>query len=194
MTEWLHFHFSVSCIGEGNGNPLQCSCLENPRDGGAWWAAICGVSQSQTRLKWLSSSSSIPIHFSLLIPKMLMFNLAIYCLTTSNLLWFLDLITFQGPMQYCSSQHQNLLSAADTDMTEHHFCFGPATSFFLEVLAIVLWSTPVVYWTHADLGGSSSGVILFAFSYCSWGSIGKNAAVVCHFLLQWTTFFQNSSL
>ena len=52
----LHFHFSLSCIGEGNGNPLQCSCLENPRDGGAWWAAICGVAQSRTRLKWLSSS------------------------------------------------------------------------------------------------------------------------------------------
>ena len=52
---------SLSCIGEGNGNPLQCSCLENPRDGGAWWAAICGVSQSQTRLKQLSSSSSMLI-------------------------------------------------------------------------------------------------------------------------------------
>ena len=57
-TEWLHFHFSLSCIGEGNGNPLQRSCLENPRDGGAWWAAIYGVSQSRTWLKWLSSSSS----------------------------------------------------------------------------------------------------------------------------------------
>ena len=56
-TEWLHFHFSLSCIGEGNGNPLQCSCLENPRDGRAWWAAISGVSQSQTQLKPLSSSS-----------------------------------------------------------------------------------------------------------------------------------------
>ena len=54
MTERLHFHFSLSCIGEGNGNPLQCSCLENPRDWGAWWAAIYGVAQSQTRLKWLS--------------------------------------------------------------------------------------------------------------------------------------------
>ena len=50
-TERLHFHFSLSCIGEGNGNPLQCSCLENPRDGGAWWAAVSGVAQSQTRLK-----------------------------------------------------------------------------------------------------------------------------------------------
>ena len=57
-TERLHFHFSLSCIEEGNGNPLQCSCLENPRDGGAWWAAIYGVTQSRTRLKWLSSRSS----------------------------------------------------------------------------------------------------------------------------------------
>ena len=54
----LHFHFSLSCIGEENGNPLQCSCLENPRDGGAWWAAVYGVAQSWTRLKRLSSSSS----------------------------------------------------------------------------------------------------------------------------------------
>ena len=53
-TEWLHFHFSLSCIGEGNGNPLQCSCLEKPRDGRAWWAAVYGVAQSWTRLKWLS--------------------------------------------------------------------------------------------------------------------------------------------
>ena len=58
-TEWLHFHFSLSYIGEGNGNPLQCSCLENPRDGGAWWAAVYGVAQSRTRLKRLGSSSSI---------------------------------------------------------------------------------------------------------------------------------------
>ena len=57
-TEWLHFHFSLSHTGGGNGNPLQCSCLENPRDGGAWWAAIYGVAQSRTRLKRLSSSSS----------------------------------------------------------------------------------------------------------------------------------------
>ena len=56
-TERLHFHFSLSCIGERNGSPLQCSCLENPRDGGAWWAAIYGVAQSRTRLKRLSSSS-----------------------------------------------------------------------------------------------------------------------------------------
>ena len=57
-TERLQFHFSLSCIGEGNGNPLQCSCLENPRDGGAWWADVYGVTQSRTRLKQLSSSNS----------------------------------------------------------------------------------------------------------------------------------------
>ena len=57
-TARLHFHFSLSCIGEGNGNPLHYSCLENPRDGGAWWAAVYGVAQSWTRLKRLSSSSS----------------------------------------------------------------------------------------------------------------------------------------
>ena len=55
-TQWLHCHFSLSCFGEGNGNPLQCSCLENPGDGRAWWAAVYGVAQSQTRLKRLSSS------------------------------------------------------------------------------------------------------------------------------------------
>ena len=57
MTDQLHFHFSLSCIGEGNGNLLQCSCLETPKDWGAWWAAVYGVSQSQAWLKWLSSSS-----------------------------------------------------------------------------------------------------------------------------------------
>ena len=56
ITERLHFHFSLSCIGERNGNPLQCSCLENPRDGGAWWASVYGVAQSRTWLKWLSRS------------------------------------------------------------------------------------------------------------------------------------------
>ena len=58
-TERLHFHFSLSCIGGGNVNPLQCSCLENPRDRGAWWAAVYGVAQSQTRLKRLSSRREV---------------------------------------------------------------------------------------------------------------------------------------
>ena len=66
-TEWFHFDFSLSCTGEGNGNPLQYSCLENPRDGGAWWAAVYGVAQSRTRLKWLSSSSSSLLLFFIIL-------------------------------------------------------------------------------------------------------------------------------
>ena len=61
-TEWLHFHFSLSCTGEENSNPFHCSCLENPRNRGAWWAALYGVAQSQTRLKQLNSSSSRESH------------------------------------------------------------------------------------------------------------------------------------
>ena len=64
-TERLHFHFSLSCIGEGNGNPLQCSCLENPRDGGAWWATVHGVEQSRTWLKRLGGNSNSPFLSSL---------------------------------------------------------------------------------------------------------------------------------
>ena len=76
-TEWLHFHFSLSCFGEGNGNPLQCSCVENPRDGGAWWAAVYGVAQSRIWLKQQQQQqhsrsvilylSAFTAHFSVLI-------------------------------------------------------------------------------------------------------------------------------
>ena len=83
MTERLHFHFSLSCIGEGNGNPLQCSCLENPRDGGAWWTAIYGVAQSQTRLKGLSNSSRVTLFCSkrcLISPNVVTNLLSHHCL------------------------------------------------------------------------------------------------------------------
>ena len=73
MTERLPFHFSLSCIGEGNGNPLQCSCLENPRDGGAWWASVYAVAESQTRLKRLSSSSRPEFELSVTIYYLLDF-------------------------------------------------------------------------------------------------------------------------
>ena len=83
-TEWLHFHFSLSCIGEGNGNPLQCSCLENPRDGGAWWAAVSGVSQNRTRRKRLSSGSSSIIWNVTHTPKkqleVITFQVLVFCL------------------------------------------------------------------------------------------------------------------
>ena len=74
-TEWLHFHFSLSLIGEGNGNPLQRSCLENPRDGGAWWAAVYGVAQSRTQLKRLSSSSSSNPQIVFLYQKIIALNI-----------------------------------------------------------------------------------------------------------------------
>ena len=74
MTERLHFHFSLPCIEEGNGNPLQCSCLENPREGEALWAAVSGVAQSQTRLKRLSSSSSMRVLFLTFWEKFFLFS------------------------------------------------------------------------------------------------------------------------
>ena len=63
-TEWPHFPFSLSCIGEGNGNPLQCSCLENPRDGGAWWAAVYGVAQSWTRWSDLAAAAAAALIYT----------------------------------------------------------------------------------------------------------------------------------
>ena len=74
-TEQLHFHSSLSCIGEGNGNPLQCSCLENPRDRGAWWAAVYGVTQSQTRLKQLNSNNSRDVPFCMTIQTRILVKL-----------------------------------------------------------------------------------------------------------------------
>ena len=122
-----------------------------------------------------------------------MFSLAISCLTRSYLPWF-TYLTFHVPTQYCSLQHQTLLSPPGITMAEHHFCFGPVTSFFLEHFIIALHSSLVAYWAPSDLGNSSSSIILFALSYCLWGSHGKNTGVGCHSLFQWTTFCHNSPL
>ena len=111
-TERLHFHFSLSFIGEGNGNPLQCSCLENPRDGGAWWAAVHGVAQSRTRLKWLSSSSSA-IHYKL---RTIYFIIrSWYILTTFT--------HFTSPLLLTSGNHQRVFSVYE---------FGSFFFFFLD--------------------------------------------------------------
>ena len=98
-----------------------------------------------------------------------MFTLAISCLTTSNLPWFIDL-TFQVPMQYCSLQHQTLLPSPVTPTTGCSFCFGSISSFFLELF---LHRSPVVYWAPTSLGVHLSVSYLFAFSCCSWGSQGE---------------------
>ena len=112
------------------------------------------------------------------------FTLAVSCLTTSNLPWFIDL-TFQVPMQYCSLQHWTLLLSPVTPTTGYCICFGSIPSFFLELF--LHWS-PVAYWAPTDLGSSTFSIVSLAFSYCSWGSQGKNTEVVCHSLFQWTTF------
>ena len=94
-TERLHFHFSLSFIGEGNGNPLQCSCLQNPRDGGAWWAAVYGVAQSQTQLKRLSSSSSRGLSVLLIVSKnQLWFHWLSLLISWFKFHWFLVSIFF----------------------------------------------------------------------------------------------------
>ena len=110
-TEQLHFHFSLSCIGEGNGNPLQCSWLENPWDGGAWWAAIYGVAQSWTQLKRLGrgSSGSIPLYVYT------RFYFSIHSLIDSGGRWeggsrwgtqvhpwLIHVNVWQKPLQYCN--------------------------------------------------------------------------------------------
>ena len=97
--DWLHFHFSFSCIVERNGNRLQYSCLENPRDGGGWWAAVYGVAQSPTQLKWLSSS---------------MYSVAVILHVSWLWLWkcfifILQLFSLLFPTLYCKSQRTNII-------------------------------------------------------------------------------------
>ena len=118
-----------------------------------------------------------------------MFTLVISCLTISYLPWFMD-VTFQVPMKYCSLQHWTFILSPVPSTAGCCFCFGSIPSFILELF--LHWS-PVAYWAPTDLGSSTSVAYLFPFSYCSWGSQGKNTEVVCHFLLQWTTFCQASS-
>ena len=97
-TERLHFHFSLSCFGEGNGNPLQCSCLENPRDRGACWAAVYGVTQSRTQLTQLSSSSSSTHMEKVMAPH------------SSTLAWKIPWMEEPGGLQSMGSLSQTQLS------------------------------------------------------------------------------------
>ena len=140
------------------------------------------------RLIWSELNSPIPVHFSSLIPKMLTVTLAISCWSTSNLPWFMNW-TFQVPIQYCSLQHWTLLPSPVTSTTGCCFCFGSVSSFFLELF--LHWS-PVAYWAPTDLGSSSFSVLSFHFFILFMGFSRQEYWSVCHSLLQWTTFCQNS--
>ena len=118
---------------------------------------------------------------------MLTFTLAFYCLTTSNLPWFMDL-TVQVPMQYCSLQHQTtyIISPSTTGCCFH---FGSISLFFLNLF---LHSSLVSHWAPTDLGSPSFSIISFCLFKLFMGSQDKSTEVVGHSLLQWTTFCQNS--
>ena len=116
-----------------------------------------GILASTSRYNDHLLNSPIPVHLNSLIPKSLMVTLAISCLTTSNLSWFMDL-TFQFPMQHCCLEHRTGLLSWVTSTTGHCFCFGSIPSFFLELL---LYSYPVAYWAPTDLGSSSFSVLSF---------------------------------
>ena len=117
-----------------------------------------------------------------------MFTLTISCLITSNLPWFMDL-TFQVPMQYCFLQHRTLLLSQVTSTTG--YCFALAASLHSFCSFFLHWS-PVVYWSPTNLGSSSFSVPSSCLFIVFRASQGKNTEVVCHSLLQWTTFCQNS--
>ena len=114
-TERLHFHFSPSCIGEGNGNPLQCSCLENPRDSGAWWPAVYGAAQSWTRLKWCSSS----IYMFLSVYSSSGFFLQV----SRSQLWLSEWISFSSFQG--DDLHWNMISLMGPRKIRFAFFFSP---------------------------------------------------------------------
>ena len=193
VTEQLHFHFSLSCIGEGNGNPLQCSSLENLRDGGAWWAAVYGVAQSQTQLKWLSSSYQLPIiqHpsiYSLAKPFMLSFKCKV-CTSEAQYrykyscfcLYFLEnSLVEMHSSNGKSPANMSTKSGNHWAMTAVAWLGGGRRLFTSHKTAPSAWRSR---WYQSKMAWNQS--YLLVFSYCWWGSQGKNPEVVCHSLLQW---------
>ena len=152
-TEWLHFQFSLSCIGEGNGSPLQCSCLENPRDRRAWWAAVYGVAQSRTRLKRLSSSSSSSkTLYNLIWSPHPDFNLALGTLplslekemaTSSSILdWKVPWTEEPGGLQFMGSQSDT----AERLSTLFFYRAGTVTLLQLKLLRKRLCWLPTNHW------------------------------------------------
>ena len=184
-TERLHFRFSLSCIGEGNGNPLQCSCLENPRDGGTWWAAVYGVTQSQIQLKRLSSSSSsryscISLYFSFEV--LLIYNVVLISAVQKNdlgihiyiyillkkysvPLWFITEYWIQFPVM----DSRNMLSVCSYITV--CICSSQTPTPFLPSQRPCLYFTVFLTWISLilmSMGNSASVYSLLVFSlYCS---------------------------
>ena len=202
MTKRLHFHFLLSCIGEGNGNPLQWSCLEKPRDGGAWWAAIYGVAQSRTRLKRLSSSSSSSCLCSLFLVLCSFVTLTkqlpltswssqslVSCpLPFSNSLWT---VTSQNGFDYqlCadgSLNSRHLLSIAIQTWRchkGHRFnSFSSSSAYFLfkkkKKKQIYLF---VHAWSQFGQVGSNSGLLYWKHRVLATGPSGKSPLLVISF-------------
>ena len=129
----------------------------------------------------------MPLLFNSLIPKIPMFTLAVSCLTTSHLSWFMDL-AFEVPMQYCSLQHHTWLLSPDTPTAEHYFSVGPAASLFLKLLVIALCSSTVSYWTPSDLG---VGVIFQCHNFFPFCTIH---GVLAARILEWFAIPSSSEL
>ena len=183
-TERLHFHFSLSCIGEGNGNPLQCSCLENPRDRGAGWAAVYGVAQSWTWLKQLSSSSSSMIGLCLTaklfsrlaVPFYIpIINYASLAAPGNNKIWIFKKAILIGVWWYCTMV---LICISQQLMISIMFpcVHWPSTSFLCEVSIQTLCP-----------------LFEFSFSYCwVWEFFthsGLNTYVICKYFLSVSCLF-----
>ena len=170
----LYFHSSLSCTGEGNGNPLQCSCLENPRDGGAWWAAVYGVSQSRTRLKWLSSSSSSPLQYSCLGILMDRGRATVHGVTRVRQ----GLVTQPPPQGPVWLLHPSFCLSDPASTTLHFLCFShtallviPNTNLAgscLRALALTIWNlTEItllsVRLSLGTLSGTATSIPSFSF-------------------------------
>ena len=139
MTERLHFHFSLLCTGEVNGNPLQYSCLENPRDGRAWWATVYGVAQSWTWLKWLSSSSSSSIFYILFSHYTILFLIDIYTGCNAQILgvWLYWVLTIAYMFQFSCSVVSNSLRPHESQHTRPPYLL-PTPGVYSKLMSIKL--------------------------------------------------------
>ena len=160
MTERLHFHFSLSCIGEGNGNPLQCSCPENPREGGAWWAAVYGVAQSRTRLKWLSSSIVIKATKCQLLPllRLLFYNLNLIVMAFDN--------NSKSKTGYSRAHQFSSVAQSCLTLCEPRDCSVPGFPLHHQLLELaqtcVLWVDDAIQPSHPP---SSHRLLIWGYHY-----------------------------